>query len=298
MPPVIHRRDFLAATAAIAATPLFAAEPPFRFRYLLASCMYGTLPLADVLPEVAKCGCEGIDLWPKVHANQREQADELGRDAFGELLAKHQVRLAMTTRYDLGPFALQPEMDYLKHFGGRLIVTGSAKPPKGPLKEAVQEFVRQLAPHVAAAEERGVTIAIENHGNALIESVDSLRYLAEIARSPNLGIALAPYHLPQDPEVQAALVRDLGPKLVHFYAWEHGEGCMKKLPKDDEMKQLPGFGRFDFRPVVKALRDIRYAGAVEIFMHPVPRGIPILPTAAEVSAAINRSRDTFDRLLA
>ena len=292
------RRTFLAAAAALAATPTLAAPQPFRFRYLLASCMYGTLPLAEVLLEVKKIGADGIDLWPKVHANHREQADELGRGAFADLLKTHDVRLAMTTRYDLGPFKLQPEMEYVRHFGGSLIVTESEKPPKGDLKEAVRDFVERLKPHLDVAAKHGVTIAIENHGKALIESPDSLRYLADFAKPiSNLGIALAPYHLPQDPNELAALIRDLGPKLVHFYAWEHGDGCMVKLPKEQEMKQLPGYGPLDFGPIVRALREIQYAGHVEIFMHPVPRGIPILPTAAEVTAAINKSRSAFDEKL-
>jgi sugar phosphate isomerase/epimerase len=293
------RRTFLVAAAALSPSPLLAGQVPFRFRYLLASCMYGTLPLAEVLPEVKKIGADGIDLWPKVHANHREQADELGRDAFAELLKAHNVRLAMTTRYDLGPFKLQPEMEYVRHFGGSLIVTESEKPPKGDLKEAVRDFVERLKPHLDVAAKHGVTIAIENHGKALIESPDSLRYLADFAKPiPNLGIALAPYHLPQDPNSLAALIRDLGPKLVHFYAWEHGDGCIVKLPKEQEMKQLPGYGPLDFGPIVHALRDIQYAGHVEIFMHPVPRGIPILPTAGEVTAAINKSRRAFDEKLA
>jgi sugar phosphate isomerase/epimerase len=54
---------------------------------------------------------------------------------------------------------------------------------------------------------------------------------------------------------------------------------------------MPGRGPLDFGPLLQALRDIRYQGWTEIFMHPVPRGIPILETAAQVTAEINRSRE-------
>ena len=65
------------------------------------------------------------------------------------------------------------------------------------------------------------------------------------------------------------------------------------------MQQMPGFGGgLDYKPIVKALRDIDYKGYVEIFMHPVPRGIPILPTAAEITAAINKSRAYISKCLA
>jgi sugar phosphate isomerase/epimerase len=63
------------------------------------------------------------------------------------------------------------------------------------------------------------------------------------------------------------------------------------------MQQLPGLGSLDYRLIVKALRDINYCGYVEIFMHPTPRGIPILPTIVEITAAINRSRDYVERCL-
>ena len=60
--------------------------------------------------------------------------------------------------------------------------------------------------------------------------------------------------------------------------------------------KLPGFGGgLDYRPVIKALADIRYTGLVEIFMHPTPRGVPILPTVPEITSAINRSRDYLER---
>jgi len=38
------------------------------------------------------------------------------------------------------------------------------------------------------------------------------------------------------------------------------------------------------------MRGIRFAGVVSCFMHPTPRGVPILPTTAEVTAAVNKSR--------
>jgi sugar phosphate isomerase/epimerase len=76
-----------------------------------------------------------------------------------------------------------------------------------------------------------------------------------------------------------------------MYFQEHSEGMLTKTSKEVEMQQLPGFGgSLDYKAIVKALRDIEYRGYVEIFMHPVPRGIPILPTAAEITAAINKSR--------
>ena len=105
-----------------------------------------------------------------------------------------------------------------------------------------------------------------------------------------MGIALAPYHLPQEPDLIASIIKKLGKKLVHFYAWQHGQGCMKKMPKELEMLQLPGYGPLDFVPIVNALKQINYNNWTSVFMHPTPRGIPILPASEQVTAAINKSR--------
>ena len=269
----------------------------FRLRTILPSCMYGTLPLAEILPEVEKIHAEGVDIWPRKHGNQREQVEDMGHEAFGELLDAHAVRLAISTRFDLGPFGLQEEMAFVRSFGGSLLVTDS-KGPKGlvgeELRSAVAEFAEALRPHIATAQEHGVVIAIENHANALIETPDAMKWLVEFTRSPHLGIALAPYHLPDDAGLVARLIEQLGEGLALFYAWQHGMGCHEKLPKEQELLQLPGRGDLDFAPILAALKRIGYAGWTEIFMHPVPRGIPIMDTAAEVTAEINRARDYLE----
>ena len=72
-------------------------------------------------------------------------------------------------------------------------------------------------------------------------------------------------------------------------------GCHKKLPKEQELLQLPGRGKLNFSPLLGALRDIKYTGWTEIFMHPVPRGIPILKTTTAVTSEINRSRSYLSR---
>jgi sugar phosphate isomerase/epimerase len=57
---------------------------------------------------------------------------------------------------------------------------------------------------------------------------------------------------------------------------------------------MPGRGDLDFKPIMKALEEIQYQGWTEIFMHPYPRGFPILDTAAKVTKEINRSREYIE----
>ncbi len=285
------------AVAGPACVSLAGEEGSFRLRYIVGSSMYGRLPMAEVLAEVRKAGAEEIDIWPEGHANHREQIEEIGHQRFASMLKEHRVKVGMLTHYDLGPFELQAEMKVAREFGASMVICGSRGPGNlegAELKAAVAGFIEKMKPQVEAAEEAGVTIGIENHGNSLVQSTDSIRWFAELSTSRRLGIALAPYHLPQDSGLIAELIRDIGASMVHFYAWQYGMGCHKKLPKEQELLQLPGRGGLDFGPIIASLRKIGYGGWTEIFMHPVPRGIPIMPTAAEVSEQINRARRYLD----
>lgn len=301
----MKRRTFLTSTllgAASAGLPrIHAAKPAFQLNYLLGSAMYGDLPLATVIEETPKTGSTSLDIWPRKHGTQREQMDEMGHEKVMELLAKHGVKLACSTRYDLGPFKLDDEIPIVKKFGGSVIVTG-AKGKAGlsgeELKNAVKDFLEQLKPTLAKAAESGITIAIENHGKNLLESVDGVRWFADFGRDLPVGVELAPYHLPQDTTVLADLIRHLDKKLTVFLAWQYGMGCMKPMPKEEELQQMPGRGPLDFTPLLKALKDINYTGFTQIFMHPTPRGIPILPTAAETTAEINLGKAYLEKCLA
>jgi sugar phosphate isomerase/epimerase len=297
-----HCLQMAAATAICANSCRFlqaASRFRFRFRYLLASSMYGTADLEEILPEVSRTGASAIDIWPKVHGNQREQIDEMGEGRFATLLDQHHVSLGCITQYKLGPFGLQDEMRLAQRLGCQTIVTGAVGPVNltgSELKQAVARFVEQIKPHLAVAEETGVTIAIENHGRNLICQPDSLRYLAELS-PPNLAIAFAPYHLPQDPQLLADLLREIVHKVAIFYAWQHGAGSTTEQPKEQELLQMPGRGALDFSAMVSQLVDADYQGWTEIFMHPFPRGIPILEPVQAVSAEINRSRDYLESLV-
>ncbi len=304
----MKRRAFLHSLAAASAAPTlvapanaFSAPVPLKLRYILSSALYGEMPLDEILPEVAKSGCEAIDIWCKVHGNQREQISQMGDEVFAAMLKKFGVDLGASTRYPLGPLKLQEEMAWVKKHGGKMVVCGSTGPkdPEGKAaKEAVKKFLEDMKPHAAKAEELGVTIAIENHIGQAIYHPDSLRYFADFNRFSNLGIAFAPHHLFRWPDEIPKLIRDLGAKQIPFiYFQEHSEGMMKKTSKEIEMQQLPGLGTLDYRLIVKALSDIGFTGYVEIFMHPTPRGVPILPTAAEITAAINQSREYVEKCI-
>lgn len=306
----MNRRQFTKqlalGTAAALTSTLFAQAAKrggFKFKYLIGSSMYGELPLSEILPDVRRTGAGHIDIWPRPHGNQREQMEELGDDKFGAMLKQNKVKVGCMSHFRLGPFRLANEMAVAKKFGCPTMVCAGSGPRKlqgDALKKAVKEFAEKMKPHLEDAEEQGVTVAIENHGNNLIDSPDSLKWLMEFRSSKNLKIAFSPYHLENldiDSLGFGKLIEQLGNTIAIYYAWQYGMGCTKKLPKQQELLQMPGRGDLDFTPTVAALKKIRYHGFTEIFMHPTPRGIPILPTAKETTEEINRGRAHLEKIL-
>lgn len=313
--PTVSRRDFLRLSTGAAAlagaalarpTAVAAAEPKrnaFKFRFVLSTSLYGTLPIADILPEVAATGNEALDVWAGRWGNQREQIDALGHDKFAEMLQRQRVRVGTYTCMDPGFMKAGPHMRAMKRFGGDMIIAGfggggpGAKNLRGDdLKRAIRVQVEKMKPAFDQAGELGVKLAIENHLNGLLEPPESLNMLADAIPEKHVGVAFAPFHLPQDPVLLGKLVGDLGERLLYFYAWQHGDGS-GDLPAPVQKKQMPGIGPLDFKPMLAALKRHHFSGWTSIFMHPTPRGTPLHPTAPAVSAQINRSREYLERTM-
>ncbi len=299
----MNRRTFCQFAGATAlAGPVRAAreDQPFKLNYLLSSAMYGTTTLAEVLPEAGKIGTDFIDIWPRPHANHREQVAEMGLETFEKLLAKHGVKLGVLTQYKLGPFGLGPELPVARRFGCRVIICGARGNSKatGPtLKAEVKKFTEEMKPHADAAAGHGVTIAVENHSGQILSTPDGIKWFAELATHPHLALAFAPHHLPQEAKLQGDLLGGLGNKVAFFYGQQHGTGSHRKQPREKELLQMPGRGPLDFTPLLRGLKKINFTGFTEPFMHPFPRGIPIRDSTAGVTTEINRSRDYLEKCL-
>ena len=107
----LSRREFLRTTTAAAALALAARSAAnaaeshaaaFKLRYVLSTNLYGTLPIADIVPQVPVTGSEGLDVWAGRWGNQREQIDALGHDKFAAMLKQQGVHVATYTCMDPG----------------------------------------------------------------------------------------------------------------------------------------------------------------------------------------------------
>jgi hypothetical protein len=123
--------------------------------------------------------------------------------------------------------------------GGGAAIQGSAGPcPPAELASRIKAFFEGLKPLADLAGRHNSRLAIENHGQALLDSPDSFKAFVELNPFKRVGVALAPYHLQARGDPVEEAIRVAGPPLLCFYAW----------PKAEGLAQLPGHGSTDFRP--------------------------------------------------
>ncbi len=121
----------------------------------------------------------------------------------------------------------------------------------------MQNLISSLEPQLAFADRYGFRVAIENHSNAILNSLDSFKVFLDLAVHPRLWLAIAPYHLQRDHIPVEEVIALAAHRTLYFYAWQNEPGP----------RQLPGVGSTDFTPWLDALARANYRGDVNPFMH-------------------------------
>jgi len=256
------------------ARPASAAPQRWRMRLSCSSINFMSLPIEQACERIAALGFEAIDIW-SAHAgcpHLEEVRTRLGYDGLKELLAKNKLKLYAFSVYR-GGYPRYAAL--LGAAGGGVAVRGSTAPcdPK-ELSSKMKAFLESLKPEVELAEKHDSYLAIENHGRALLDSLDSFKAFVDLNTNPRLGVALAPYHLQKAGASVEDAIATSGKQLLFFYAWQHADGT----------GQLPGIGPTDCTPWIAALAKADYQWYVNPFMHHEPE-----PDA--MSEALARSRD-------
>lgn len=268
MDHMIGRRSFLKLTGVAAAscvagavsTGARAGTAAWPMRLSTSSIHFMELPIEQACERIAALGFEAIDIWSAHEGcpHLDDVAARLGPNGLKELLDKHKLKLFAFSVY-AGGYARYAEL--LGKAGGGVAIQGSAGPCKpDELTARMRQFIEGLKPLIELAEQHNSYLAIENHGNALLDSLDSLKAFVDLNTSPRLGIALAPYHIQVLKASVPEAIRICGKQLLFFYAWQNRPG--------DE--QLPGVGPTDMTPWIQALAQVNYRGYVNPFMHGHP----------------------------
>lgn len=262
------------------ARELAAAEPApadpriAKLRLSTSSVHFKSLPLEQACERIARLGFTAVDIWCAYEGcpHLDDALQRLGPEGLKDVLARNGLQLFAFSTY-IGGYAKYAEL--LGQAGGGVAVQGSAGPcAPAELTARMKVFLEGLKPLVELAERHQSRLAIENHGQSLLDGLDSFKAFTDLNASPRLGLALAPYHLQALGASVPEAIRIAGSQLFFFYAWQKQEGT----------KQLPGHGPTDFRPWLAALSAAGYRGFVNPFMHG-----HVEPDA--MSSALAQSRD-------
>ncbi len=254
-------RPAQAASRPAAAKPALSQQPNrWKMKLSTSSIHFKRLMIEQACARIAKLGFEAIDIWsayqgcPHLDDVQRR----LGADGLRQLLERTGLKLFSFSVYRGG---YPKYARVLGEAGGGVAVRGSTRPcPPDELVKRMKQFLERLKPEIELAEKYDSYLAIENHGHALLDSLDSFQAFVDLNRSQRLGIALAPFHLQARGEPVVEAVKIAGEQLFFFYAWQRSPG----------LGQLPGHGPADFTTWLAALAEVNYRYYVNPFMHHEP----------------------------
>ncbi|MGB0743261.1 MAG: TIM barrel protein [Opitutales bacterium] len=291
-----NRRQFLKTTlgAGLCAPALLTScasgakattnKKPWQMKLSTSSVQYRTETLEEAVRHISRLGFEGIDIWSHFDwggplCQHLEEGFNLGVEKFTALLRSNNLKLSAATSYRKPTDTYARELGQM---GGTVVVRGSSNKygkgadlGYGELRASMEKFIESIRAEADVLGQHQCTLAIENHGGkALLNTADSFKLFREFNNIPNVGLALAPYHIQRTPEPVPELIRICGDQLMFFYAWQLEGGS----------KQLPGIGPVDTGPWMQALADINYQGYVNPFMHGET-------TPEEMDAYLQRSRD-------
>lgn len=251
----LGRRELLASW--IPAGAAWAAKAPAP-RLSTSSLLYPHLPVKQACERIAALGFKAVDIWATFQdcRHLEEVSERHGADGLRKMLADLGLSVSGFSVYRPGyaPFA-----KLIGNFGGGVAVRGSTNQPgDGSLTVQMRRFLDSLKPEIELAAQNNTQLAIENHsGKALLNHVDSIKAFVDLNQSPQVGIALAPYHVQRNRESVEEAIATAGSQLLFFYAWQHGE----------TLDQLPGHGSTDFQPWIAALKKADFKGYLNVFMH-------------------------------
>lgn len=252
-------------------------------RFSASTVLYGRQPLDKACAELAAVGLRQIDLWHVEHWCEHLSD---GVPAVRDTLRRHGLQLDTLSAFNWPLARLPALLDQLAELNGRALITASANPGVN-----VSGYLEQIDPVVRHAESLSVTLAIENHGAAVIDSIESMQTMLSLEPSHALGVAVSPIHLFNRNESTAEAIHALGRRVALCYAWDWGAKGLADWK--DPAQQFIGTGNIDHRPIFEALRATGYAHPVQLFAHG-PEDWPPQKTTAHLRRALAVARCLAD----
>jgi D-psicose/D-tagatose/L-ribulose 3-epimerase len=222
--------------------------------------------IAEIAPRVKAMGFDLLELgveapgqWDPARTAELLAANGLGAS----------VCVAMGADRDLtDPALVAGTQEYVRYcidavatLGGD-VVAGPLYTPVGKTwqmdaterRQTIDRLVEGLKPLAEYAGERGVRLAVEplnRFETSFLNTAAQVMEVVDRVDSPAVGVLLDTFHMNVEEKDQAAAIRLVGDKLVHFHACGSDRGA-------------PGADHIAWEAIAAALRDVNYDGALVI----------------------------------
>ena len=235
-------------------------------------------PLRKVMEYISRVGYQAIEIAPftlapsvqDISPAKREEIRLLSKDYGLEVIGLHWLLASPSglsissrdkkVRHRTASY-LRSLVDFCSDIGGKVLVFGSPK-QRNIEKNSGYEETRKRAKEVFIsslnkAEERGVIICLEplaRRETDFINSAEEAVSLIKELNHPNFKLHLDVKAMSDEEREIPEIIKKNKDYLFHFHA-------------NDANGSGPGFGRIDFEPIIKILKEIKYFGfiSVEVF---------------------------------
>jgi sugar phosphate isomerase/epimerase len=257
-------------------------------RFAFSTNAYLNFSFADAVSRLAEIGYRAVEImadvphaWPAFLLPEQKQAI---RDA----LARNNLQISNINAFMMHavsdprqlywyPSWIEPDRHYrqvridhtkraltlAKELGAPCITTepGGPVPPGESWSDALELFVEMIKPVAEHAEKEGVLLLVEPEPGLLIETADQfLEFIGRID-SPAVGMNFDVGHAYCVKDDPATTIPRVEKYIRHFHLEDIAATRVHQ-------HLIPGEGAIDFAAVLRAIRDIGYAGWVTIELYP------------------------------
>ncbi|MCS7224666.1 MAG: sugar phosphate isomerase/epimerase [Armatimonadetes bacterium] len=230
-----------------------------------ASLLFAHHHLDNCLMALTDVGLQGVDLW--AIPNWAEHI-RLGVDDPAEIKEKVQqlgLKIQAVSVYTADRERLALAAKVAAQIGAPMVVNGAV----GRTWDELKEF---LDPALKVCDETGVKIAVENHTDSLVDTIDRMEELTRRFPKDRVGIAFAPPHSFVVGEPPHWVIRRLWERILLLYLWDvsprnTGLAWWRANWHKWAEEQFPGAGRLDFLALADALSRFPFQGELVFCAH-------------------------------
>jgi len=247
-------------------------------KFAICNELFQGWSLERIFDYVSQLGYDAVEIAPFTISDDIRTVGTEGRRRMRENAASHNLEVTGTHWLLVTPKGLHlthPDEGVRRHtkqylcelirftsdIGGKILVFGSPQQRNvmsGVSKEQAWNFAKEIFSECSRfAEDYGAAICLEplaRHLTNFINTAEEAIRLIEEVSHPNLRLVLDVFSMSDEEKPMDEVIRSGRDHLAHFHA-------------NDANRLGPGFGGVDYKPIVKALKEINYRGfvSVEVF---------------------------------